>query len=54
MMCSGEQGKEGKTYDMGERFASGVVFCFAALSLRIIGALGDAVLGVAVAGPRSA
>ena len=34
-------------YELGERLPSGVSFCFAAPSLRTIGALGDEVRGVA-------
>ena len=39
---------------MGERFPSGVAFCFAAASLSTIGALGDVVREVADADLRSA
>ena len=39
---------------MGERFPSGVAFCFAAASLSTTGALGDVVREVADADLRSA
>lgn len=40
--------KNGETaYVFGERFPSGVIFCFAAPSLRMTGALGDMVRGAA-------
>lgn len=35
------------TYEFGERFPSGVYFCFAAASLSTTGALGDVVREVA-------
>ena len=43
-----------RTHELGERFPSGVTFCFAALSLSTTGALGDVVWGVANAEFRSA
>lgn len=42
------------TYELGERFPSGVTFCFAATSLNTTGALGDVVREVADADLRSA
>ena len=42
------------TYELGERFPSGVAFCLAAASLRTTGALGDVVREVADADLRSA
>lgn len=53
----GKQGEEeeGKTtYELGERFPSGVTFCFAAPSLSTSGALGDVVREVAEADLLSA
>ena len=41
------------TYELGERFPSGVFFCFAAASLSTTGALGDVVREVADADLRS-
>ena len=42
------------TYELGERFPSGVAFCFAAASLSTTGALGDVVREVADVDLRSA
>ena len=42
------------TYELGERFPSGVAFCFGAASLSTTGALGDVVREVADADFRSA
>ena len=42
------------TYELGERFPSGVAFCFAAASLSTTGALGDVVREAADADLRSA
>ena len=49
MVSSGGDGEKKRmtTYELGERFPSGVTFCFAAPSLIITGALGDVVRGVA-------
>ena len=41
------------TYELGERFPSGVTFCFAAPSLSTTGALGEVVRDVAEADLRS-
>ena len=41
------------TYEMGERFPSGVAFCLAAASLSTTGALGDVVRELADADLRS-
>lgn len=43
-----------ETYELGERFPSGVTFCCAGPSLRTTGVLPGAVLGVAEAEVRSA
>ena len=42
------------TYELGERFPSGIAFCFAAASLSTTGALGDVVREAADADLRSA
>ena len=47
-------GKNETTYELGERFPSGVSFCFAAFSPSTTGALGDVVREVAEADLRSA
>ena len=53
----GRRWKEGikyeTAYELGERFPSGVTFCFAALSPCMTAALGDVVLDVAEADLRS-
>ena len=50
----GESGKNETTYELGDRFPSGVSFCFAAFSPSTTGALGDVVREVAEADLRSA
>lgn len=52
--CRLVERKRKTTYELGERFPSGVALCFAATSLRITGALGDVVRDVADADLRSA
>ncbi len=42
------------TYELGERFPSGVIFCFAVPSLSTTGALGDVIREVAEADLLSA
>ena len=49
-----ESGRNETTYELGERFPSGVSFCFAAFSPSTTGALGDVVREVAEADLRSA
>ena len=53
----GRRCKEGikheTAYELGERFPSGVIFCFAVPSPSTTGALGDVVLDVAEADLRS-
>ena len=49
-----EVGKNETTYELGDRFPSGVCFCFAAFSPSTTGALGDVVREVAEADLRSA
>ena len=49
-----DSGKNETTYELGDRFPSGVSFCFAAFSPSTTGALGDVVREVAEADLRSA
>ena len=51
---SEDEGKGNETtHELGERFPSGVTFCFAAASLSTTGALGEVVRDVADADLRS-
>ena len=52
--CRWVESNRKTTYELGERFPSGVAFCFAAASLSTTGALGDVVREVADADLRSA
>ena len=53
MVQFGIGNEKDRTYEFGERFPSGVAFCFAATSLSTTGALGDVVRDVADADLRS-